>query len=88
MISEICRVAYFTPTQLDQSPNLFLREPDILTFKDLIELTNGDFAFLQNIDLEELPVDVLPITAKFLNEIRVKHHDALAVNFVKTEGSL
>ena len=46
MISVICRVAYFTPTQLDQSPDFFLRESDILTFKDLIELTDGDFAFL------------------------------------------
>ena len=59
-----------------------------MNFKHLIELTDRDFTFLKKIALEERPVNILPFIAKLENEIRVKCHHALGINFVKAKRSL
>ena len=56
--------------------------------KDLIELVGGDFAFLEDIALEEGSVDVFPLEAELVSQILVEICRPLIVHLAESERSL
>ena len=56
--------------------------------KDLIELVGGDFAFLEDIALEEGSVDIFPLDAELVGQILVESCRPLAVHLGEPERGL